>query len=54
MSKFYHQFFFGALLIAALASALIIPPINHTNRLIAGDDVASYYGLPKPDTYEGE
>jgi hypothetical protein len=33
-----------------LFATLAVPNINRTNRLIAGDDVVSYYGLPKPET----
>jgi hypothetical protein len=37
-----------------LIAIFAVPDINRTNRIIAGDDVVSYYGLPKPDIYEGE
>lgn len=36
-------------LTAILYATFAVPDINRTNRVIAGDDVVSYYGLPKPE-----
>ena len=49
MDSFYNQFAAVVFLMAVFIFTLVLPEINHTNRLIAGDDVVSYYGLPKPE-----
>jgi hypothetical protein len=52
MDSFYNQFAAVVILMAVFIFTLVLPDINHTSRLIAGDDVVSYYGLPKPYVYE--
>jgi hypothetical protein len=49
MDSLYKQFAAVAILLALFIVTIVLPDINRTNRLIAGDDVVSYYGLPKPE-----
>jgi|LakMenEpi03Aug12_release.lakeMendotaPanAssembly.Ray.scaffolds.fasta_scaffold2012858_2 hypothetical protein len=51
MNSLRDQLILMFALTAVLFATLEVPNINRTNRLIAGDDVVSYYGLPKPDIY---
>ena len=50
MTSLYKQFAAVATLLALFIVTIVLPDINRTNRVIAGDDVVSYYGLPKPET----
>jgi hypothetical protein len=54
MNSLRDQLILMFALTAVLFATFAVPDINRTNRIIAGDDVVSYYGLPKPDIYEGE
>ena len=48
MDSLRDQLFLIFALTAVLFATFVVPDINRTNKIIAGDDVVSYYGLPKP------
>ena len=54
MTSLYKQFAAVVILLALFIVTIVLPDINRTNRLIAGDNLLDAVGVPKPSIYDGE
>jgi len=54
MTSLLNQLIFLLIATIVIFAIFSVPEINRTNKLIAGDDVVTYYGLPKPYIIDGE